>query len=521
MTYPTHAMTPSLPIILLLSFFAILLGIAAWGLKRTSSVHDFFLGGRTLGPWILAISYGAAYFSAVIFVGFAGQFGWKFGLNALWIGVANAVIGGGIAWLVLGRRTRRMTHNLEAMTIPEFFEKRYSSNGLKILSAAIIFIFLMPYTASVFKGLAHLFQIVLGTAIPFTAILASITAISFLYVTFGGYKAVARIDFILGGVILLGSLLMVGLLLNHFGGLSTVLSLVPQRLADSQALAPTHPLHVTPPPSYVLPAVVFMTSFGVWGLPQMLHKFYAINDEREIARGAIITSIFALVIGCAAYLTGAMSHLMPNTLPDGSAYPALKSVTSTVQSIDFDKLVPDLIRATLPHTLLALILLLVLSASLSTLSSLVLVSASAITIDLYKGYLHPEATERTTLRLMRFLCGLFILCSFLLTLHQPSWIVTLMSLSWGAVSGAFLAPYIYGLYSRRATKRGAYVAMICGLLICNGGYLLVATLVSRAQAQALSPVLASAAMIVPMLVMPIISACTRKPEDAVLEQAFR
>ncbi|MGN0826534.1 MAG: sodium:solute symporter [Kiritimatiellia bacterium] len=514
-------MTSLLSFVAVAVFFVLLLGIAAWGLSRTGTVHDFFLGGRTLGPWILAISYGATYFSAVIFVGFAGQFGWKFGLQALWVGVANAVIGGGMAWLVLGRRTRRMTHNLQAMTIPEFFSARYTSNGLKLLSAAIIFVFLIPYTASVFKGLAHLFQIVLGANVPFPAVLAVITGFSFLYVTFGGYKAIARIDFILGGVILLGSLAMLLMLLNHFGGLSEVLHRIPARLADRVALSPQAPLHISKPPAYVLPAVVFMTSFGVWGLPQMLHKFYAIKDEREITRGAVITTLFALVIGGAAYLTGAMSHLMPEALADGTAYPALKNLANGVHSIDFDKLVPDLIRAVLPRPMLLLILLLVLSASLSTLSSLVLVSASAITIDLYKGYLNPNASEKTTLRLMRLLCGLFILCAFLLTLHQPSWIVTLMSLSWGAVAGAFLAPYLYGLYNRRATKTGAYVAMFCGLVVCNGGYLLVASLMGRPQAQALSPVLASAAMVIPLLAMPLTDSFARKPSKETIDRAFR
>lgn len=501
---------PTLPVILTLVFFAALLGIAAWGMKNTGNVHDFFLGGKTLGPWILSISYGAAYFSAVIFVGFAGQFGWKFGLEALWVGIGNAVIGGGAAWLVLGRRTRRMTHNLNAMTMPEFFSARYQTNGMKILSALIIFIFLLPYTASVFKGLTHLFEVVLGSAYSFTTVLTTITAVCFFYVTFGGYKAIARIDFLLGAVMFVGSILMAGTLIRDFGGLDAVLTDIPRKIAECAAL-PSGPLKIMPAPWYVLPSVVFMTSFGVWGLPQMIHKFYAISDEKQILRGAVITTVFALVIGCAAYLTGAMSHLMTS-----DAFPPLKNGAL----IDFDKLVPDLVHARLPELLLSLILLLVLSASMSTLSSLVLVSASAVTIDLYKGYLRPKADPKHELFVMRSLCGLFIILAYLITLAQPAWIVTLMSLSWGATAGAFLAPYMYGLFWKRTTKLGAYAGMLTGLLISNGVFAWLAIRYGMPKAQSLSPVIAGAAMVVPFLVVPLVSLFTRPPSEATIARAF-
>lgn len=492
------------------AFFILLLGIAAWGMRNTNNVNDFFLGGHTLGPWILAVSYGAAYFSAVVFVGFAGQFGWKFGFHSLWVGLGNAVLGGGLAWLVLGFRTRRMTHNLKAMTMPEFFAARFETNGMKVISALIIFIFLLPYSASVFKGLAYLFEITLGKGVSYDGVLTVITFVCFFYVTFGGYKAIARIDFLQGMVMFVGSLLMVAVLIADFGGIAKVLETVPQRLAERIALE-TGPEKIMAAPWYILPAVVFMTSFGVWGMPQMVHKYYAISDEKQIWRGAVITTIFALAIGCAAYMTGAMTHMPEST----AAYPPLKGT-----GVDFDKLVPDLVNMKLHPVLMAVILLLVLSASMSTLSSLVLVSASAITIDLYKGYINPKVGKRSELYLMRTLCALFVLLSYLIALKQPSWIVTLMSVSWGSVAGAFLAPYMYGLFWKRTTKPGAYAGMLSGLLTSNGLVLYASYFLSPPFAQLLTPLFACIAMVVPFLIVPIVSLLTRPPKQDTIDAAF-
>ncbi|MDR2169088.1 MAG: sodium:solute symporter family protein [Planctomycetaceae bacterium] len=493
------------PLVLTLLFFVLIFFIAIWGMRRTVDVHDFFLGGGTLGAWFLAFSYGTAYFSAVIFVGFAGKFGWQFGLSALWVGIGNAVIGSGLAWIILGRRTRRMTHNLEVKTMPEFFAVRYESNGMKIITALIIFIFLTPYTASVFTGLSYLFEIVFERRFSFTFVLTVISAVSFIYVSFGGYKAIARIDFIQGLIMFIGSLLMVYFVAKNYGGIwaaaAEVSTKINERISGGEVQLSSW---------YILPSVVFMTSFGVWGLPQMVHKYYAIRDEGEIIRGALITTIFALVIGCAAYFTGAMTHLMP----------AGEIPKTLAGGVNFDQLVPDLVASHLPQILMAVILLLVLSASLSTLSSLALVSSSAITIDLYKGYFNPRATAGNELLLMRLLCGVFILISYLIALYKPAWIVSLMSISWGAVAGSFLAPYIYGLFWKRTTKLGAYSGMWSGLFISNGLYWYWFFTESPIEAGTRSPLAASIAIIIPLIVVPIVSIITPPPKNETIKKAF-
>ncbi len=505
-------MYQQLPFILTSLFFITLLIIAAWGMKRTHNLNDFFLGGKTLGPWILAISYGTAYFSAVVFIGFAGQYGWLCSYKALWVGILNAGVGGLLAWIVLGRRTRQMTRRFNSMTMPEFFAARYNSPRMKIITAMIIFIFLLPYSASVFAGLGYLFERVFHIELKFA--LTITTVITGVYVVCGGYKAAARIDFLQGIIMFFGTLLMVIFVTKYFGGPSECLSAAQAKYQERLTLN-NSPEGVRQIPNLVFWSVVFMTSIAPWGLPQMVHKYYAIKDESQIFRGAIITLVFALMIGCAAYLTGAFSHLLPQNILEQTF---IQKDGMTL--IDTNKLVPLILETALPQWLLAIILLLVLSASMSTLSSLVLVSASAISIDLYKGSFCSDKSERHYLWFMRALSAIFIIISWLIALFNPSWIVPLMSLSWGAVAGAFLSPYLFGLYWKKTTKAGAFSGMISGFVTMNLIYWGLFFCSGPGTARMYSPLAASIAIIVPFLIVPVVSLITKPLASCVVEQAF-
>ena len=493
-------------------FIAILLTIACWGMTKTKTTGDFFLGGKTLGPWILAVSYGTTYFSAVVFIGFAGQFGWSSGFGGLWVGLMNALVGGALAWVVLGRRTRKMTQNLNTMTMPEFFSARYESTNMRWITACVIFVFLIPYSASVFAGLGYLFQQVFNLTMP--QVLTIICVVTGLYVFLGGYKATARIDFFQGIIMFFGTLLMVCFVLKHFGGFSAAIDGAKLKFAEhcaNSSVEGASPFSsVKPIPSFILWSVVFMTSVGAWGLPQMVHKYYAIKDESQILRGAVITTIFALVIGCSAYFCGAFSHLIPTE----------ELADKMGGKFDSNALVPIMLIASLPKSLMLVILLLVLSASMSTLSSLVLVSSSAVSIDLYKGFLAKGKSERHYLWVMKTLSVVFILVSWVIALYNPSWIVALMSLSWGAIAGTFLAPYLYGLYWKGTTKYGAYAGMAVGFLTMNGIYWYRYFMISPAAAKGFAPVAASIAIVVPFVIVPVISTITRKLSKETVEKAF-
>ncbi|MFA6379188.1 MAG: sodium/solute symporter [Candidatus Omnitrophota bacterium] len=474
-------------------FLTVMIAIGIWGMRRTSSVGDFFLGNRSIGPWISAFAYGTTYFSAVIFIGFAGKLGWGFGLNVLWIALGNALIGSLLAWLVLGKRTRRMTQNLDAMTMPEFLHERYQGKYLKMISAMIIFIFLLPYSASVFKGLSYLFE--KSFQMPYDQVLLIIVCITGIYLILGGYFAVTLTDFFQGILMIFGATAMVVVLVSKAGAPENIISLIQQQYAMHVPVAKQ-------PSLWMLGSLVFMTSFGVWGLPQMVQKFYAIKNEDVVYKAAIVTTIFALIITLSAYFVGALSHAFYQAPP-----------LSLSGKPDFDRLIPDLLITHIPKGLMILIVLLVLSASMSTLSSLILVSASALAIDLYKGHVNPNISKDRSLLMIRFLSGIFIVISYFIARNDFSLIITLMSLSWGAVAGAFMAPYVYGLYWKRTTLWGAKAGMATGLVLAIG-------LFYKLGPQN-SPMASSIAMIVPFIVVPVVSLLTKAPSKELLNKAFK
>jgi len=464
--------------------------IGIWSMKRTKNLDDFFLGGRSIGPWISAFAYGTTYFSAVLFIGFAGSLGWAFGINALWIAAGNTVFGAFFAWIVLAKKTRVMTKKLEVMTMSEFLQERYDAKYMKIISALIIFIFLLPYSASVFKGLGHLFEI--NFNIKYDIALLIMIGITGLYLVLGGYFAITITDFVQGFIMLIGSILMVAVLVGKGGGLnqtvSTIISNYSIHMGNKQ------------PDFILLISLVFMTSFGTWGLPQMVQKFYAVKSEKVIFKAAIVTTLFALVIGFAAYFTGSMTHVFFDAPIMENGKPV------------FDKMIPDLLKMNMPDVLMAVILLLILSASMSTLSSLVLVSASSIAIDLYKGHVNPNISKENSLMMMRFLSAVFIAFSYFIARFQLTVIVTLMSLSWGAVAGSFTAAYVYGLYWKRTTKAAAYAGMFTGLIL---SIFLFYYLGPKN-----SPIASTIAIIAPFIVVPLVSLFTKPPKVEVIKKAF-
>lgn len=497
-------------IVFLIVFLAVMTGVGIWGMRKTKTLGDFFLGGRTLGPWVSAVAYGTSYFSAVIFIGFAGTQGWQFGMNALWIAIGNAIIGAGAAWVILARRTRRMTQNLDTMTMPAFLQERYGAKHLKPVAASIIFFFLLPYSASVFKGLGHLFEAVFH--IPYDIALLIMIAFTGVYMILGGYFAIAVTDFIQGIIMFAGAAVMIGVLSGgssagssgegggYFEMVKKVIAVYPTHVPPA-GQSPV--LGINQPSALTVISLVFMTSFGTWGLPQMTQKFYAIKNEAVIPKAAIVTTIFALMIGFAAYSTGAFSHVFfdLNTIPKDANGKIL-----------YDLIIPTLLTGHLPEVLLALIMLLVLSASMSTLSSLVLVSSSSVVIDLAPVKLETKNGKDTSVAMMRFLSAIFIIISYFISRFRISIIVYLMSLSWGAVSGAFAAPYILGLYSKKVSKPGAYAGLISGLGVEIALFFILGA--------SNSPLTASIAILVPFIVVPVVSAFTAPPDKELLDRAF-
>lgn len=450
-------------IFLTIIFLTIMIAVGIYSRKQASSVDGFVLGGRSVGPWLTAFAYGTSYFSAVVFVGYAGQFGWKYGMSSTWIGIGNALIGSLLAWLILGRRTKLMTQHIESRTMPDFFGTRFSDQGLRVTASVIAFVFLIPYTAGVYKGISTLFE--MGFGIPYEYCVIIMAILTAIYVILGGYKATAMNDFIQGIIMLFGIVAIIAAVLNQQGGFTSAVDKLAQIPADNNPATNGGFATLFGPDPWNLLGVVILTSLGTWGLPQMVGKFYSITDEDAIKRGTIISTIFALIVAGGCYFLGGFGRLFdtPPTLPNGK--------------LAFDSIVPSMLT-TLPDVLIALVVLLVLSASMSTLASLVLTSSSTMTLDLIyrdkkslpgeveEGSIDDivsEKIERRKVVVMRVLIVFFIAISLLIALNPPTFIAQLMGISWGALAGAFLAPFMLGLYWRGVTTASVWACFIWGV----------------------------------------------------------
>lgn len=435
--------------IILVGYLLIMVGIGFYCSKKTKNVSDFVLGGRSIGPWFSAFAFGTSYFSAVVFIGYAGQFGWKYGISATWIGLGNALIGSLLAWMVLGRRTRTMTKHLDCKTMPEFFEKRYDSKTLKIAASLIVFIFLIPYTASVYNGLSRLFESSLG--IPYIYCIIIMAVFTAIYVIAGGFHATALNDFIQGMIMLAGIIAVVISVVNAKGGFSEAMQNL-GTIADDSGNTGTLNSVFGPYPADLL-GVVILTSLGTWGLPQMIQKFYSISDDKAIKRGTVISTIFALIVSGGCYFLGGFGRLFATT----DAADTSKTLINVVNGkLEYDAIVPAILESALPEILIALVVVLVLSASMSTLSSLVLTSSSTLTLDLIKPAMKKGMDEKKQVLIMRIFIAVFLLISVIMAANKNAYITTLMSISWGALSGSFLAPFMLGLFSKKITPAAVW-----------------------------------------------------------------
>ena len=429
---------------LLVVFFAVMIGIGLYCRRHSTDVNGFVLGGRSVGPWLTAFAFGTSYFSAVIFVGYAGQFGWNFGLASTWIGLGNAFIGSLLAWVILGRRTRLMTQHIGSKTMPDFFGHRYNSSGLKIAASCITFLFLIPYTASLYNGLSRLFAMAYN-GIDYSVCVIVMAVLTGIYVLFGGYMATAINDFIQGLIMLGGIVAVIIAVLRNNGGLNTAI----EQLATGENGGWQYTSFLGADPTFLL-FVVLLTSLGTWGLPQMVGKFYAIKNEDAIKKGTVISTVFALIVAGGCYFLGGFGRLYQ----------------VDVAKLGFDAVIPTMLSSLSP-VLIGVVIVLVLSASMSTLSSLVLTSGSTITLDFIVPLRKKETSEKGKMLLIRAFIVVFIAVSALIAIKQyhskSLFIAQMMGVSWGAMAGAFLAPFLYGLYWKGTTKGGVIASFVFGV----------------------------------------------------------
>ena len=379
------------------------------------------------------------------------------------------------------------------MTMPDFFGKRYGSKSLRVAASMIAFIFLIPYTASVYNGLSYLFGMAFD--IDFRICVVVMAVLTGVYVIVGGYMATALNDLIQGIIMLFGIVAVIAAVLSGHGGFLAAVKELAH--VPSDVMPGAYASFFGPDPLNLL-GVVILTSLGTWGLPQMIQKFYAIKDEKAVHTGTIISTLFAVVVSGGCYFLGGFSQISGVTkAADGS--------------VAYDTIIPTMLSS-LPDILIGIVIVLVLSASMSTLSSLVLTSSSTLTLDFIKPLFVKDMSEKKQLIWMRILLAFFIIISVVIALDPPAFIAQLMGISWGALAGAFLAPFLYGLYWKRVTKAAVWASFIAGVGITVSN-MFINYIASPINAGAL-------AMLAGLIVVPVVSVITKKPDEAIVDGIF-
>ena len=420
-------------------YIALMIVIGVTQGRKAKSIADLTVGGRNAGAWLSALSYGTAYFSAVMFVGYAGGTGKAYGLWGILAGLGNAVFGSWLAWRVLARRTRDTAYRLKIKTMPQYLEKRYSSERMRLAACVIIFIFLIPYSASVYKGLASVADVLLGIDVNICMIIIAVVAA--LLLVFGGYLVQARADFLQGIVMMFGVTLLIICVIrcDKVGGVQGLVEYANSdlglpKLNGSQWVS--------------LWATVLMTSFGTWGLPQMIQKYFGLKDDKQAKKGILISTFFAFLVAGGGYFIGSLCYrfFTPETLPAQ------------------DYIVPEMLKASqLPSVLMGIVLVLLIAASVSTLCSITLTASSTFTID-FIGHFKKDMSVKKSSFTIKLLCVIFIIGSYVIA-NTDTPILDMMSYSWGIISGSFLAPYVVALYWKKMNTKGAWAGIIGGFVI--------------------------------------------------------
>ena len=494
---------------LLAVYFAVLVWIGFKCRRGAGSVDGFVLGGRSVGAWLTAFAYGTSYFSAVVFVGYAGQFGWKYGISSTWVGIGNAVIGSLLAWMVLGRRTRLLTQHLDSATMPDFFAKRFDSSSLKLAASVIIFVFLIPYTASLYNGLSRLFSMAFP-GFSYSACIVVMAVLTAVYVIAGGYLATAINDFIQGIIMLGGLVAVISAVLSSKGGFAASLDGLARITDPSVTTTPGIFTSFFGPDPLNLLFVVILTSLGTWGLPQMVQKFYAIRNEGAIRKGTVISTLFAFVVAGGCYFLGGFGRLFGDKVD--------------VAKDGFDAIIPAML-SNLGPGLIALTVILVLSASMSTLSSLVMTSSSTLTIDFIRGTVVKDMTQKGQVLCIRVLLVVFIAVSAALALVQYNsknpiaFIAQMMGISWGAMAGSFLAPFLYSLYWKGTTKAACWACFVFAVVLTTAN--VFGWKPELWPGTRMNPIHSGAiAMLAGFIIVPLVSLVTKAPDRRFTDALF-
>jgi len=431
-------MNPALIYALILFLYLVslfVIGVVTSARMRRSA-EGFYLGSRSLGPWVTAFSFVAAYFSSVVIIG-GGGFGYKYGMATIWIGASNVLVGTLLAWIVLGKKTRALTARLNSITLPDLFAKRYHSPEVRFYSALVIGIFLVIYSVSVLQGMGHSFAVLMDMPYIYGLLISGVVII--LYVALGGYLAVVWTGFLQAWIMIFALVILTVAAISRAGGLNQLFA----RLSTLDGGR-----FVQTPGEWGWAGLLSysaIVSFGVWGMPQLVSRFYSIKSVKVLKLGTVLATIGASM-ALLPYFNGALTRLF---------FPNLANP---------DQAIPNLVKSTLSPFTGAIFLTGVVAAGMSTFAAVLITAASAIVKDLARDSFGIKLTSEKELLFSRLVAAAIGTVAFIVAIKPPAMILVITGFAWAVIAATTLWPYLFGLYWQRASRPAAFASMLAGSL---------------------------------------------------------
>ena len=425
--------------------------------KRNKSADDFYLGGRKLGPLVTAMSAEASDMSSWLLMGLPGV-AYFFGIaEAAWTAIGLA-IGTWVNWLIVAKKIRRYTHKTNSITLPEFFANRYrdKSKLLLLISAVIIVVFFIPYTASGFVACGKLFSTLFGVDYLPAMIISSLVIVA--YTALGGFLAASTTDFIQSIVMSVALVIVLGFGISVAGGFPAVIENA-RELTGYLSLTATHNVHTGQVGSYNALTIASTLAWGLgyFGMPHILLRFMAINDDKKLRLSRRVATVWVVISLTVAVLIGIIGYSMSlnNTIPMFESKSAAESIIVAISSVLSE-------YGILFAFIAGIILAGILASTMSTADSQLLAASSSVSHNIVTGVFGKKSSPKTSLLIARITVLAIAVIGIFLASNPNSSVFDIVSFAWAGFGATFGPVVLFALFWKRSNRYGALAGMISG-----------------------------------------------------------
>lgn len=492
-------------LVTILAYMCVLIGVGVYNSKKNASSEDFYLGGRSMGPYVVAMSAEASDMSSWLLMGLPGV-AYLTGLADPFWTAAGLALGTYLNWLLVSRRLRRYSEIVDAITVPTFFAKRFHDkrNIISAISALLIIVFFVPYVASGFAACGKLFNTLFG--LDYTVGMVMFAIIIVIYTIMGGFTTVATNDFI-QSIVMSAALISITVFgVTQAGGMDAVMDNA-RSLAGYLSFTQSYDAAANAATPYGALTAVSLLAWGLgyFGMPHVLVRFMAIGDEKELVISRRVASVWVVIAMGVAVFIGIVGLAMANV---GAMTPLADAETVIIAMTDLLAK-----NGFLAAVLGGLILAGILAATMSTADSQLLVAASGVSEDIIRDFMGKKLTEKQSLSIARLTILIVSIIGVFIARDPNSSVFGIVSFAWAGIGAAFSAVMLCALFWKRTTLQGAIAGMVTGGVMAFVWKYAIRSLGGIFDIYELLP-----AFLLSLAAIIIVSLCTKEPDQEIIDE---